>query len=329
MRVEFNANGIHLPEIGLWLDPKETRDAAWLSHGHAGHASAPHCTIFGTQETLNLYRIRRSEQENLPHDLRPVEFGQPFEFGKARLTAYPAGHILGAAQLLVEYGGERLLYTGDIKLREPLCGLVTEVVPCDHLIVESTFGLPIYHFLSAAEARDRIIDFAQTCIAEEIMPVFLAYPLGPAQEVVHALCAEGIPTAVHGSITRFFPEYERSGYAFPGWMPYESSAAKGRAIVVASGTRNYLEASGKQARVAYVSGWACLDNARTRAGAEELIPYSDHADFEELMELVERSEAREIDVIHGYTEPFARILQLRGRVARAPSAAAYRDEAEG
>ncbi|MBX5494587.1 MAG: hypothetical protein IRZ15_04565 [Bryobacteraceae bacterium] len=47
------------------------------------------------------------------------------------------------------------------------------------------------------------------------------------------------------------------------------------------------------------------------------------------MELVERSEAREIDVIHGYTEPFARILQLRGRIARAPGAAAHRDDTEG
>jgi len=73
----------------------------------------------------------------------------------------------------------------------------------------------------------------------------------------------------------------------------------------------------RRIRVAYVSGWAMLDNARARTGAEELIPYSSHADFQELMDLVRASGAREIDVVHGYTEAFARILTIEGWVARA------------
>ena len=60
-----------------------------------------------------------------------------------------------------------------------------------------------------------------------------------------------------------------------------------------------------------------LDNARARVGAEELIPYSDHADFEELIEIVTRSGAREVDVVHGYAELFAHILKQRGIEARA------------
>jgi putative mRNA 3-end processing factor len=71
-----------------------------------------------------------------------------------------------------------------------------------------------------------------------------------------------------------------------------------------------------------------LANARNRVGAEGLIPYSDHADFQELLEIVERSGAREVDVVHGYTEPFARILQQRGVSARAPREAAARDAEE-
>ncbi len=42
------------------------------------------------------------------------------EWHGARLTAFPASHILGAAQLLIEFENERLVYTGDIKLRQPL-----------------------------------------------------------------------------------------------------------------------------------------------------------------------------------------------------------------
>ncbi|MEO8660654.1 MAG: hypothetical protein ABI693_19445 [Bryobacteraceae bacterium] len=328
MRVEYTPDGILLPDIGLWLDPQQACSAAWISHGHSDHARELHGSVFGTSATLRFYRMRWPEDEGVAQDLHPVEFGETVDFGGARLTAYPAGHILGAAQLLVEYGDERLVYTGDIKLRAPLCGATTEIVPCHRLIIESTFGLPIYHFLSADQARGRIVTMARECLEQKTTPVFLGYPLGRGQEIAHVLCTAGVPTAVHGAIARFIPEYEASGYTFPGWRPYENGIT-GAALVVVPGMRNYLEAAGKRIRVAYVSGWAALDNARTRANAEELIPYSDHADFEELLALVDGSGAREVDVVHGYTEPFARLLQLRGLTAQAPSAAVQREEAEG
>jgi Cft2 family RNA processing exonuclease len=107
-------------------------------------------------------------------------------------------------------------------------------------------------------------------------------------------------------------------------MPYESGKYAGKALVVVPGFQNILEARGKDFRLAYVSGWAALDNARARSSAEVLIPYSDHAGFDELLAIVEQTGAREIDVVHGYAEPFAHILRLRGLDARAPREAAAR-----
>ena len=237
----------------------------------------------------------------------------------------PAGHILGAAQLLIEYGQERVVYTGDIKLRAPLCGAATEIVQCDRLIIECTFGLPIYHFLDQDEAAGRMVAFARECLDEGVSPVFYGYALGRGQEIAHVLCRAGIPVAVHGAVARFIPFYERAGYAFDGWQPYDAKRARGgggggQALVVTPGMRNVLEAAGKNFRVAYVSGWAGLANARARAGAEELIPYSDHGDFGELVQMIERSGASRVDLVHGYTEPFARILRHRGISAYAAGA---------
>ncbi|MBC8167976.1 MAG: hypothetical protein H7Y20_19165 [Bryobacteraceae bacterium] len=138
----------------------------------------------------------------------------------------------------------------------------------------------------------------------------------------------GIPTSVHGAIARLIPAYEEAGYDFPGWMPYSARELNSRALVVTPTFRAQIEAKGTSTRLAYVSGWAGLDNARNRSGAEELIPYSDHGDFGELLEIVERSEAHEVDVVHGYTEAFARILCDRGIDARAPREAASRAAAE-
>ena len=274
--------------------------------------------MIGTPLTLDLYRMRWPEEPQLAQMFAPLDFGESLDIGEARLTCYPAGHILGAAQLLIDFRGERIVYTGDIKLQAPLCGQTTQPVACDRLIIESTFGLPIYRFLSCEEAGKRILFFARESFEEGSVPVFLGYPLGRGQEIANVLCEAGIAAAIHGAIARYLPIYEKAGFHFPGALPYDNRATPGRALVVPPEFRRQIEASGKKYRVAYVSGWAALDNARARSGAEELIPYSDHAGFDELLELVRLSGARQVDVVHGYTEPFVRILRLQGVEANAP-----------
>lgn len=326
MEIRFLPEGIYLPEIDLWLDPRETCASSWISHAHSDHARGLHCAVIGTPETLAIYRLRWPEQADQPQKLYPLPYGSCMEWNGAQLTCVPASHIVGAAQLLVEFDGERLVYTGDIKLRAPICGVTTEMPRCDRLIIESTFGLPIYSFLSREEAWDRIVRFARESLQDGYTPVFVGYPLGRGQEIVHVLCQSGIAVGVHGSIARMIAPYEAAGYSFPGWEPYSARQTEGRALVVVPMFRANLEASGKNVRVAYVSGWAALDNARNRAGAEELIPYSDHGDYGELLEMVELSGAREVDVVHGYTDAFAHVLNARGVVARSQREAMIRDE---
>jgi len=324
MQVEFLPDGIYLPDIDLWLDPREPVAQAWISHGHSDHARERHRHIWATPITLELYRLRWPEDPAVPQQLHPLAPHAVTGLNGATLTALPAAHILGAAQLRVEYRGESLVYTGDIKLRDPLCGDSTVVSPCDHLIIESTFGLPIYYFLDRDPARRRIVDYARATLHDGGTPVFFGYPLGRGQEVAHTLAAAGVPLMVHGAIASYQQVYERAGFGFPEAEPYDSRSTRGKALVVVPGMRNFLEASGRDYRLAYVSGWAALANARARVGAEYLIPYSDHAGFDELLELIARSGARHVDLVHGYTEPLARILRRRGVNAHAPGAQAAR-----
>ena len=325
MRVEFHPTGIHLPDAGLWLDSIAPVAVNWISHAHSDHSRGGHGRIFASPETIRFLRLREDEQLLAGSAIEPMACDQPVELPTgAIITAKPAAHITGARQLLVEFRGERLVYTGDIKLQKPLLGAETEIVPCDHLIIESTFGLPVYRFLTREAAAERMVRFARECLDDGSIPVFLGYPLGRGQEVVHTLCEAGIPTAVHGAIARLIPAHEESGHRFYGWEPYDAANIGGKAQVVTPSFRNTLEASGKPVRIAYVSGWAALDNARARSGAEELIPYSDHAGFEELLDIVDGTGARRVDVTHGYTETFARILRERRNLdARAASAGVH------
>lgn len=329
MKVEYHDHGIYLPEIEFWLDSTIPCPATWISHGHSDHAQGCHGVAIGTSETLRFYRMRLllAAGETEP-ECRRLEFGESMPWRDANLTAYPAGHILGAAQLLIEFAGERLLYTGDVKLKEPICGAIAAQVACDRLIIESTFGLPIYNLLPTQEGSERIARFAKQCLQEDGIPVFIGYSLGRGQEIVHVLSQAGIPTAVHGAIAKFIPAYEQAGYGCDGWEPYEARAVAGKAVVTIPGHASAIAASLKKTRIAYVSGWAALANARARTGAEELIPYSDHADFGELLEIVRASGARRIDVVHGYTGPFAHILQTKGWEAFVPEHAGERSNVE-
>ncbi|MCW5965584.1 MAG: hypothetical protein KIT83_16220 [Bryobacterales bacterium] len=325
MHVTYSPEGIYLGAIGLWLDPRRSQPAAWLSHAHFDHARGSHGTAIGTPDTLEIYALRAGEAAVAHTRMQPLPYGESIECNGARLTSLPAAHILGAAQLLVEHGNERLVYTGDIKLRPPLCGAITRVEPCHHLIMECTFGLPIFHFLSKEEATARIVRFARECFDEGDTPAFLGYALGRGQEIAHVLASHGIATTIHGAISRYFPWYQRAGYGFGDWRPYQrdEAAVTGdtpRAMVTVPSFRATLQASTRRIRIAYVSGWASMDNARARTGAEELIPYSDHGGFHELLDLVQQSGVTKVDAVHGFTDTFARILAQRGVDAHAPSA---------
>src|SRR3546814_8861532 len=71
-----------------------------------------------------------------------VAYGDGFERGGVRFSFHPAGHVLGSAQIAMEYRGERIVVTGDYKRRpDPPCAPF-ELVPFDIFIPEATFRLP-------------------------------------------------------------------------------------------------------------------------------------------------------------------------------------------
>lgn len=318
MDVQFLPDGIWLPALDLWLDPEDDKPTAFLSHGHADHVRGAHREVLCTAATSEIYALRGGHRAQR----RALAFGETVAFRGARLTLFPAGHLLGAAQLLVEQGGERFVYTGDWKLDPPLCADAGVVVPCDHLVIESTFGLPIFRFLDASQARRRIVEAAREALAEGDTPVFLGYPLGRSQEIVEVLTEADVPVAVHGGVGRYLDLYRRhTGRRFEA-VELGADNAAGRAVVGPSPFGRTLAASLDRPRVVAVSGWALLDSARERFGADVLIAYSGHAGFDELLRGVAQSGARRVDVVHGFAAPFASILRARGVDARAPAAVA-------
>ena len=116
---------------------------------------------------------------------RVLDYGQPIEAPGCRITLYPAGHCLGAAQLLIELDdGHRVVYTGDFKLRPNPTAESCPIIPCVTLIMESTFGHPRYTFPPQDAVLDMVCGFINCTIELGETPVLLAYALGKSQEAL-------------------------------------------------------------------------------------------------------------------------------------------------
>ncbi|HLZ69144.1 MAG TPA: MBL fold metallo-hydrolase [Dehalococcoidia bacterium] len=300
-------DGVSIPSAGLWLDPHAARPLAVVSHAHSDHVRR-HARTICTPATADLIRLRYGGA-----DLRALPFHAPLRVGPARLTLYPAGHVLGSAQALVEAGGRRLLYSGDLRLR-PSATTERAVVPeADLLVMETTFGRPRYVFPPEERVVSQIVAFCEQGFATRQTPVLFAYSLGKAQEVIALLQRHGLPTLVHPAIQAINAVYARHGVQLPECAGWDAPADDRTVIVCPPQSRkNRLFGDERRFRFAMLSGWAMDSGARFRYRCDEAFPLSDHCGYDDLLRYVELSRARMVYTLHGFAPEFAQDLRRRG-----------------
>ena len=308
MKVETGGRGVLLPELKLALDTHAPGFESVVSHAHGDHIPWESTTAWATPETADLMSIRA------PHiRVERVPWRERTRIGRAHVSFFPAGHILGSALTLVEApDGSTLLYTADTKTRRSLTTPDPEFPEADELIVESTFGLPIYRFPDYGALGDRMAAWARETIAAGEVPVFLGYALGKSQEILATLDRRGVPTVAHGAVWNMCGVYERHGIRFERTRPYEPGKLKGAALVVPGSFREHPMVLKLDHRVGYCSGWAQLSRSRTQHDADALFPLSDHADFEGLQDIVRRVRPRKVYTNHGYADILAHLLRRNG-----------------
>ena len=307
LRVEYR-EGLYLPDLDLWLDAEGPREHCVISHGHSDHI-AQHRAIVATPETARIFRHRCGESQ-----IETLRYGERRDYGSYALTFYPAGHCLGSAQVLVEAAGERLVYTGDIKLRPNVAAETAVVVPCDTLIMESTFGDPLYKFPPDVVTFERLYAAVDRALSDERVPVVLAYALGKGQEALEILLRRNYRVTLHGAVWNVSEIYRELGVEFSGpYEKYDREHLRGRVLIAPPGTRRQPMITNIERRyVVMLTGWALHRSAPYMYRNVDLIlPLSDHADFDELLRLARESGASRILTMHG-PEKFAAILRERG-----------------
>jgi len=301
--------GVSISGHRLWLDPLVVRTFAFISHAHTDHARR-HKEALLTPQTLALIPEARR-----PRGWRMLGYDEPMRLGPATVTLYSAGHMLGSAQLLFEHQGTRVLYTGDIKLRQP-GGVRTHVPKAHVLVLESTYGRPHFRFGDPDSTIEAIARWCRLALDSRVTPVLLCHALGKTEEIMLALSPYGFKFALEKRCVPCAQAYAMAGRPLPDWVELDGDDEQGRVVIAPPAGKDEVRKLGRY-RTALVSGWAKDAEFSRMFGADATFDLSDHCDFDELLEVVERSGAEQVYTVHGYTEDVARHLRKRGIKASA------------
>ena len=312
--------GLYCPPGDFYIDPWRVVDRAVITHAHGDHARWGHSHYLAAAAGAGVLRSRLGADINLD----TLEYGQQITHEGVRLSFHPAGHVLGSAQVRLEYGGEVWVASGDYKVEADATCASFEAVRCDTFITESTFGLPIYRWRPQAEIFADINAWWQSNAANGRCSVLFCYAFGKAQRILHGL-DESIGTiVVHGAVEPLNKVYREGGIYLPPTV-YAGDLKKGdprlkQAIILAppsAGGSTWMRRFGDYAD-AFASGWMMLRGTRRRRGVDRGFVLSDHADWPGLLWAIEQTGAERVMVTHGSVPVLVRYLrEMRGLDAQA------------
>ncbi|HYD41802.1 MAG TPA: MBL fold metallo-hydrolase [Anaeromyxobacter sp.] len=310
--VELHRGGLRVVNSALHMDATRRVPCGFVSHAHGDHIARHERTI-ATAATLALVRHRLGTPKRARAEQLPAAHRSPFGLGELTLELYPAGHVLGSAQLRVTRDGVTLGYTGDLCTEPTEAAEPAQVMPCDVLVLESTFGLPRYVFPPKAEVLAAVRRFVDDALTDGVTPVLLAYALGKAQEILKHLGERGYRCLAHPTVHGVNEVYEALGTKLPNVRPLGPEGAGAGEVVVCPPhlARSTAMRGVRNRRTAILTGWA-LDGAAAHRGVDAAFPLSDHADFPSLVAYAKATGAGRIYTVHGQADAFARALRREG-----------------
>jgi putative mRNA 3-end processing factor len=327
--LEATDAGVVLQALGLALDPRLPTQTAFVSHVHAAAAASGSAQAIASPETIAL---RRALAPGDATAFVPLAWGEHLEMpidrafggGTARLTIEPAGHVLGAAQLVVEHPRGRLVYTGDWSREDDGTRRAGVAIACDEIVVTSTFALPIFRFEPMATTLAALVGWCAERIACGVRPIVLAQNPGPAQSIVSMLTNRGFLVEGHDAVVAACAAYEALGSPL-GRVASLAEQTPGAIRLLPANARAMETTARGKSSFAYASGWATLDAAVEQKRADAAFVVADHADGDATVELVRSSGARRVIVTRGDARPFASMLRSRGLDADALELSAIDD----
>jgi putative mRNA 3-end processing factor len=327
--IKTDKNGLYCKALKAYVDPMQPVEHAIITHAHADHARAGHTHVYATAQTLDIMRIRYGPDHAV--HVHPLAYEQTINLHKGQLTLYPAGHILGSAQVLIQYKGQRLVHTGDFKRQpDPTCEPFVPIA-CDVFVTEATFGLPVFQHPPIEDETQKLL--ASLARLPDACHLVGVYALGKCQRLLVALRQLGYhePVYIHGALVNLCALYQQHGIALGELIEVSSlpdlSVLKGQ-IVLAPPSALSDRWSRKLPNVmtSMASGWMQIRARSKQKRAELPLIISDHSDWQDLITTIKQVNPKEVWVTHGREQALVHQAQQMGYKAKALSLIGYGDD---
>jgi putative mRNA 3-end processing factor len=307
--LKFDRHGIFCEPAGVYIDPWKPVDRAIITHAHSDHARWGNKHYLTHHQSVPVLKYRLGDDI----DVQGINYGEVLTMNGVKISLHPAGHIIGSAQVRLEYKGEIWVVSGDYKLQHDYVSEPYESLRCHHFITESTFGLPVYHFPSPDEVAADINKWWAFNKENGKNSIVIGYALGKAQRIIKQLNPAIGNIFTHGAVANLNDVLSVFEMGLPPTMRVAGITKKelnGDIIVAppsAIGTP-WLKRF-EPYSLGICSGWMQLRGARRRRGADRGFVLSDHADWNQLNKAVRDTGAENIYVTHGYKSIYAKWLR--------------------
>jgi len=320
--------GLYCRPGGFHIDPYGGAKRAVITHGHSDHARPGHDHVLATRETLAVMTTRLGTPARL--STQAVAYGETIAIGDVAVTLVPAGHVLGSAQVLIEWKGVRVVVSGDYKRSDDPTCVPFELVPCHLFITEATFALPVFQH---GDARAEVAKLIKSCAQfPERAHVVGVYGLGKCQRVIALLREAGYerPIYLHGALAACCALYESFGVrlgALKAATGAKREELKGEIVLAPpSAIADRWSRRLPDPVTAFASGWMRVRARARQQGIELPLVISDHADWRELTETIAETGAEEVWVTHGREDALLHHIKTTGRRGRALALIGREDE---
>ena len=305
--------GIHLGGTDLWFDAKKRVNLSFISN--ANLSSVPHHDrIIATPETLKLLEGKTKNSIVLS-----CPYNRPFTVGNTRIELIPSGYSLGSSQIVTEFKGKRVVYTGDLKVRYSATSKYIEIRRCDVLIMKCRYGHPKFHFPPDEEVHEKIYEFIKESFYFNYVPVIFIDVFGKAQDLILFLGDKNLNLSIHRSIYKYLEPYSEFGFEFKNAERFSANNIKKKVLVfpIHRRTTKNVEKIDKK-RTSVVTGLA-VDNEnviKSTFKVDTAFAMSNHAGYDELIQYVEIVKPKEVYLIEGFCVEFANRLKSLGYNAK-------------
>ena len=320
--------GLYCEPGDFHIDPLVPVPRALITHGHGDHARPGNERVLATPGTIAIMRLRYAELAG--GSLQPLDYGETITSGDVTVRLVPAGHVLGSAQVVLDYHGTRAVVSGDYKRRpDPTCEPF-EPCNCDLFITEATFGLPVFRHPPDRIEIDKLLH--SLSLFRERCHVVGVYALGKCQRVLALLRRAGYdePVYLHGALIGLTELYENLGVSLGPVLPWTDApreALKGRIVLAPpAATTDRWSRRLPDPLVAIASGWMRVRQRAKARGVELPLVISDHADWDELTATIDEVAAEEVWVTHGREEALVYHATQKGYRARSLALTGFEED---